>query len=165
MFVCFVFFARCFCRPLARCRRAATLKIRCDRWQKAFGKKHWTKVERNHRKYYQTKLVCQACRADGFHAWNLRAYPCHMCAGMFGSKRYDTYKLQYYQKCTKRKRSSRLICKDCQSKIRCDRCQKAFDKECWTKKLRDKIRSDGGQNSCARLAALELGLGLGPGHV
>ena len=81
--------------PLRGVDDAATLKIRCDRCQKAFGKTHWTKLERNHRKYYQTKLVCQACRADGFHAWNLRAYPCHMCAGMFGSKRYDAYKLQY----------------------------------------------------------------------
>ena len=118
--------------PLRGVDDAATLKIRCDRCQKAFGKKHWTKLERNHRKYYQTKLVCQACRADGFHAWNLRAYPCHLCAGMFGSNKYNlrSKKKQKGSSITCKDcdpdmlviqtlTSSKLICKDCELKIRC----------------------------------------------
>ena len=68
---------------------AATSKIRCDRCRQAYAKEYWTSCQRSRKKHRGANLVCQACRAQGFHAYDgkLRAYRCRMCAGTFGSKK------------------------------------------------------------------------------
>ena len=58
--------------PLRGVDDAATLKIRCDRCQKAFDKECWTKARRQNKTRRGTKLVCQTCRAEGCHAHDWR---------------------------------------------------------------------------------------------
>ena len=42
----------------------------------------------------KTKLVCKACRAQGFTAWSVEAYTCHTCSCKFGPNKFATFALQ-----------------------------------------------------------------------
>ena len=72
-------------------------KIRCDKCHTAFDKKYWTKSECGNNMNKQTKVVREACRAEGFHAFDLQAYTCQTCSGIFGSKKYNRVMLKNYK--------------------------------------------------------------------
>ena len=115
--------------------------VRCDRCQKAYGKKDWTRQERYRNKVRKTRLICQACRAEGFHPRDLKAYTCQRCRRSLGAKKYNLYMLAKYKKHARTGKESDLICKDCPLQIRCDRCKRAFDGEYWTQAERKNKRS------------------------
>ena len=100
--------------------------LRCDRCKKAFGQEHWTQRDRSNRQFGHTKLVCQACRAEGFDARNLRAYTCQACGGSFGRRKFNTMMLRRSEDSGGRHLKCLHCCIDV---VRCDRCQKAHEKK------------------------------------
>ena len=113
---------------------------RCDRCQQVYQKKYWTRQERYRRKVRGTRLVCHACRAEGFHPRDLETYACQRCKRSLGPKKYDRYLLAKYKKYARAGKVSALVCKDCPLPISCDRCKKAFDREYWTRAERNNKR-------------------------
>ena len=85
------------------------LQLSCDRCKKAFDRQNWTRSEWNNKKYHKTRLVCRACRAEGYHAHDLRTYPCHACAGHFGAKKFNHNMVKNF----KQRRRLGLECMSC----------------------------------------------------
>ena len=85
------------------------MQLSCDRCKKAFDRQNWTRSEWNNKKYHKTRLVCRACRAEGYHAHDLRTYPCHACAGHFGAKKFNHNMVKNF----KQRRRLGLECMSC----------------------------------------------------
>ena len=98
---------------------------------------YWPKVQRkNHFSSQRTKLVCKACRAQGFHPADLETYTCQTCACEFGGHNFDQDLLGDYKN-RSRKRPRRLMCLQCAAAekrmLRCARCTTAYEWEYWPK--------------------------------
>ena len=69
--------------------------LRCSSCKRRYELKYWGKHERkNQNSCLKTKLVCKACRAQGFTAWSVEAYTCHTCSCKFGPNKFATFALQ-----------------------------------------------------------------------
>ena len=78
------------------CQECLT-RLRCSSCKTKYELKYWSKFElKNHSSCLQTKLVCKACRAQGFTPWNLEAYTCQTCSCKFGVNKFDKYALQNF---------------------------------------------------------------------
>ena len=87
---------------------------RCSSCNTKYEAKYWTKPEqKNHASCLQTKLLCKACRAQGFNPWNLKAYRCQACAYKFGANRFNKRKLYNFNS----KRTRKLLCLHCEGSV------------------------------------------------
>ena len=87
-------------------------QLQCSKCKFAGPDACWTQKQRENHRRRMTKLVCQACRAQGFHPRNLDAYTCQNCKGNSGSLQFDKVMLNNYrqrQQC----RRVRLHCVQC----------------------------------------------------
>ena len=76
------------------CQECMT-SLQCSSCKKRYELKYWGKHERkNHHSRLKTKLICKACRAQGFTAWSVEAYTCHTCSCKFGPNKFATFALQ-----------------------------------------------------------------------
>ena len=76
------------------CQECMT-SLQCSSCKKRYELKYWGKHERkNHHSCLKTKLICKACRAQGFTAWSVEAYTCHTCSCKFGPNKFATFALQ-----------------------------------------------------------------------
>ena len=95
-------------------------KHRCSSCKTRYELKYWSKQElKNHASCLHTKLVCKACRAQGFTPWNLEAYTCQECACKFGANRFSKTKLYDFNS----HRRDKLHCLQCERGAR--GCKKA----------------------------------------
>ena len=83
--------------------------------QKIFDNSEWPKeILRNHLRFGR-KLICSACRANGFTANCTDGRACTIC-----EKKRGTGKFNKYARWDHSRRNSDLICDDCIDKKRCD---------------------------------------------
>ena len=85
-----------------QCAAAEKRVLRCGNCMTAYELKYWSKSERDHRSSSQRKkLVCKACRAQGFHPGDLETYTCQTCACKFGAHKFNQnllHHLKYHQR-------------------------------------------------------------------
>ena len=93
-------------------------QLRCSKCKAACEDACWTQKQRENHRRRQTKLVCKACRAQGFHPRNLEAFTCQTCKGNFGSKRFNKVLLNNYKQRHQRRRV-RLQCIQCVDQRTC----------------------------------------------
>ena len=91
------------------CTTCRTNTLRCTKCKVAYDDACWTKYQRQNHREKQVKVVCKACRAQGFHPKNLDAYTCQTCKGNFGTLRFNKVLLQN----SKQRSSVRLRCMQC----------------------------------------------------
>ena len=59
---------------------------------------YWHRYQRkNHLGPRKTKLVCKACRAQGFHPDDLKTYKCQTCACEFGAHKINKNQLHHFK--------------------------------------------------------------------
>ena len=88
--------------------------LRCSTCKTRYGLKYWSKQERkNHNSCLKTKLVCKACRAQGFTPWSVEAYTCHTCLCKFGPNKFATHALQNFIN----KRRAKVQCLQCDTAV------------------------------------------------
>ena len=75
-----------------------TQKLRCCICKVAYKRESWTKNERSNHAARGTRLVCQTCRASGFHAFSIAAFKCQTCECLLGSRKFDIELLTRYKK-------------------------------------------------------------------
>ena len=83
--------------------------LRCSKCNMAYEDACWTRIQRQNHRASQTKLVCKACQAQGFHPRNLEAYTCQTCNSNFGARRFKKVLLNNY----KQRPCVRLECIQC----------------------------------------------------
>ena len=94
---------------------------RCSSCMMPYELKYWSTSERKrHFSSQHTKLVCKACRAEGFTPRNLNAYTCQACAYKFGANRFDKERLKRFKS---GRRQEELHCLQCESSA--SSCKKA----------------------------------------
>ena len=95
-----------------------TLKLNshgCSACQKIFDNSEWPKyMLRNHLRFNR-KLICSACRADGFTTHCTDGRVCTICEKKRGAGKFNKY-----ASWNQSRRNSELICDDCIDKKRCD---------------------------------------------
>ena len=95
-----------------------TLKLNshgCSACQKIFDNSEWPKyMLRNHLRS-KRKLICSACRADGFTKYCTDGSTCTFCKKKQGAGNFNQY-----ARWNQSRRNSELICDDCIDKKRCD---------------------------------------------
>ena len=69
-------------------QRCQTDRLRCSKCEVAYEDACWTRIQRQNHRARQTKLVCKACRAQGFHPRALEAYTCQTCKSNLGTTRF-----------------------------------------------------------------------------
>ena len=79
-------------------KRSQPHQLRCSKCKVACEDACWTQSQRRLHRERHTKLVCKACRAQGFHPWSLGVFTCQTCKGNFGSKRFNWRVLNRYKK-------------------------------------------------------------------
>ena len=84
-------------------------QLRCSKCKVACEDACWTQSQRRLHRERHTKLVCKACRAQGFHPRNLEAYTCQTCKGNLGTSRFNQVLLKNY----KQRHYVRLECIQC----------------------------------------------------
>ena len=84
-------------------------RLRCSKCKTEYEDACWTRVERQNHRAQHTPLVCEACRAQGFHPRNLEAYACQTCRSNLGSKRFNQVMLYNY----KQRPGAKLECMQC----------------------------------------------------
>lgn len=85
-------------------------QLRCDRCLKRFDIKLWSKNARrgNH------QLVCDACRAMGFHAGDLQSYSCDICKKELGGKKFEANQVRNF----KQRETSKMHCLECAEEVK-----------------------------------------------
>ena len=89
-------------------------------------------------------LVCHACAKLGSSPDKYDSHECAECLGNFGSLKFEAHLLKDW----KRRSGSRMVCKDCQNKLRCGACKQLFDQKSWKKTERDNHRRQGSTLVC-----------------
>ena len=89
------------------CTGCQTSVLRCSKCAVAYDDACWTLAER--RASRRTKLVCNPCRAQGFHPRSLQAYTCQSCKGNFGYLRFSKLQRQY----SEQRSFVKLVCLQC----------------------------------------------------
>ena len=72
-------------------------KTQCARCGARFDDTYWTRRKRHSNTNKSTKLVCDVCRSEGFHAMDLHEYTCTTCAGVFGRKKFKVLELRNFK--------------------------------------------------------------------
>ena len=109
-------------------------KLRCGKCNTAYALKYWSQSERhNHSTSQRTKLICKACRAQGFHPRDLKTYACQTCAREFGASKFNQNQLHHF-KYHQRK------------KLRCLQCDAAAEER--VRQLREQLRKS--KRTCTR---------------
>ena len=83
--------------------------------------------------HHRRDLVCADCMNNGCSPGRYEQYDCQQCHLTFGSLKFATMSLKNF----KHGSSSRLICQECQQKLKCAACQVAFHRTHWSKTERD----------------------------
>ena len=95
-----------------------TLKLNshgCSACQKIFDNREWPKeMLRNHLRFSR-KLICSACRANGFTTHCTDGRACKICEKKRGAGKFNKY-----ARWDQSRRNSDIICDDCIDKKRCD---------------------------------------------
>ena len=115
------------CRLVCRdCQAKA--KHRCSKCHTAYNLKYWAKEDRSKRlSCRRPKLVCKACREQGFHSRDLQTYKCQMCACKFGARKFNQNQLHHF----KYHQRHKLLCMQCDAvaKKECDTYASIFKRE------------------------------------
>ena len=90
-------------------KRCQDRRLRCSKCEMAYEDACWTRTQRQNHRASHTKLVCKACRAQGFHPRNLEAYTCQTCNSNLGTTRFKKVMLKNY----KQRPCVRLECMQC----------------------------------------------------
>ena len=99
----------------------------CHVCRNVFDASSWTaEVIRNHKRFNRA-LVCQSCKARGYSTGRYATHQCHDCSEHFGSLNFDKQTLRN----SKRSKKCALVCRDCQSKLRCSKCSTPYEVNYW----------------------------------
>ena len=82
--------------------------------------------------------MCTSCSEKGFTPGNYEKHLCTQCQQQLGALKFEKEVLRDF----KRRKTSKLVCKDCQSKLRCAACEGAFDEK-WSLSERKNHRTLG----------------------
>ena len=94
-------------------------KLRCGKCKTAYELKYWSKSERDHHASSQgTTLVCKACRAQGFHPYDLETYTCQKCACRFGAHRFNRDLLKHHKHHQRKKLECKLCVAGAEERVR-----------------------------------------------
>ena len=114
-------------------------ELRCRKCNTAHELRYWSGTERQI-STQRTKLVCKACRAQGFHPGDLETYTCETCACDFGALKFKPIHLQYF-KVRRKKKFQRLLCTQCavgdKRMLQCAKCKRAYELKYWSKSALD----------------------------
>ena len=86
----------------------------------------------HHHRFKDRDLVCTDCQHKGYAVGHYDGYVCKDCRETLGSLRFDQEDIKNF----KRKKTTRLVCQDCKSKLRCAACEVAFPRTAWTSEER-----------------------------
>ena len=99
----------------------------CDVCRNVFDASSWNaEVIRNHKRFNRA-LVCQGCTARGYSSGRYAEHQCMDCLEYFGSLKFEKKALRN----SERSKKCALVCRDCQSKLRCSKCSTAYELKYW----------------------------------
>ena len=93
-----------------------------------FDRSEWAPTKIADHKRKNIDLVCGSCRTKGFSPGIYEKHLCTQCQEEFGTLQFDKDNLKDF----KRQKTSKLVCKHCQSKLHCAACQGTFDAKEWS---------------------------------
>ena len=100
----------------------------CSACKNVFDASCWNAMRVKHHRHCDRDLVCPGCAERGYAPGKYDEHQCEECFEKFGSLKFDKYVLK-----NTKTRKNRLVCKECQTKLRCGKCKTTYEMKCWTK--------------------------------
>ena len=105
----------------------------CSACKSVFVASSWNAEMVNNHQRFNRDLVCPTCAERGYAPGKYDEHRCLECFEQFGSLNFDKRVLHN----SKRQERSRLVCKTCQTKLRCGKCNTSYDLKYWSESERD----------------------------
>ena len=112
----------------------------CSACKKVFDAGAWSAQIIRHHRHSNRDLVCPGCAERGIAPGKYDEHQCEECLERLGRLAFDKYVLYN----AKRQEKSRLVCLNCQTKLRCGKCKTAYELKYWSKSERDHHASSQG---------------------
>ena len=134
----------------------ARLEAECSACRNIFDASCWdAQLIKKHR-HSDRGLVCPGCTERRNAPGKYGEHHCEECREEFGSHNFEKYVLANYKK----GKTKRVVCRDCQTKLRCSKCKTAYELKYWSKHERDKH----GRQGTALIYKACRTLGYHPAH-